>query len=198
MPELLLLRPLTEAETTELGALAHGHKVEARLRDRARICWLSHEGKRVREIVARVGIRDATVRHWITRFNAHGLPGLADAPRVRRPPTSTPEQIGTVIATSLTPPDDLGLPFASWTLDRLAAYLHEECGIAIKRSRIGELLQAEGVRWRTQETWFGARVDPAFAEKRGDRRPLHRAASRQCRDLPGRDGPGIGQESSRA
>ena len=30
-----------------------------------------------------------------------------------------------------------------------------------------ELLIAEGLRWRTQETWFGERVDPEFAKKRG-------------------------------
>jgi hypothetical protein len=24
---------------------------------------------------------------------------------------------------------------------------------------------AEGLRWRTDETWFGERVDPNFAEK---------------------------------
>ena len=72
-----------------------------------------------------------------------------------------------MVATSLTPPDDLGRPFGSWTLDRLAAYLHEVKGIAIKRSRIGELLQAEGLRWRSQKAWFGERVDPAFAAKRG-------------------------------
>jgi transposase len=162
---------LTEEETIALQRLARGQKVEARLRDRARICWLSHEGKRVREIVALVGTGDATVRHWITRFNAQGLTGLRDAARIGRPPTYTPEEIGIVIATSLTRPDDLGLPFGRWTLDRLAAYLQEERGIAIKRSRIGELLQAGGLRWRTQETWFGERVDPAFAEKRGRSSP---------------------------
>ena len=37
-------------------------------------------------------------------------------------------------------------------LDRLAVYLAEHKGITIKRSRIDELLQAEGLRWRTQET----------------------------------------------
>ena len=51
--------------------------------------------------------------------------------------------------------------------DGQAAYLHEAKGIPIRRTRIGELLVAEGLRWRTQETWFGERVDPAFAEKRG-------------------------------
>ena len=52
----------------------------------------------------------------------------------------------------------LGLPFASWTLDRLEAYLNEEKGIAIKRSRIDEILITEGLRWRTQETWFSQRA----------------------------------------
>ncbi len=76
-----------------------------------------------------------------------------------------------MIATSLIPPDAVGLPFGSWTLDRLAAYLQEERGMAIKRSRIGELLPAEGLRGRTQEAWSGERVDPAFAETRGRSSP---------------------------
>lgn len=37
----------------------------------------------------------------------------------------------------------------------------------MKRSRIGEVLVAEGLRWRKQEAWFGERPDPAFAEQRG-------------------------------
>lgn len=167
MPALLLLRPLSDDETTELRRLAHSQKVEARLRERARICWRSHEGHRVREIMAALHLDERTVRRWIHRFNAQGLPGLTDAPRQGRPTTYTRQEVGTVIATSLTPPDDLGLPFGSWTLDRLVAYLLETHGITMKRSRIGEILQTEGVRWRTQETWFGERVDPAFAAKRG-------------------------------
>jgi transposase len=75
--------------------------------------------------------------------------------------------VGDLIAASLTDPQALGLPFASWTLDRLATFLNEDRGIAIKRSRIGEILQREGLRWRKQETWFGERPDPAFAAKRG-------------------------------
>src|ERR671917_26409 len=38
------------------------------------------------------------------------------------------------------------------------------------RRRIDEILLAEGLRWRRQETWFGERVDPEFAEKRGGSR----------------------------
>jgi len=82
--------------------------------------------------------------------------------------------VGELIATSLTDPQTFGLPFGSWTLDRLAAYLNEERGIAMQRSRIGEILQAEGLRWRQQETWFGERPDPAFAAKRGRLSPSTR------------------------
>jgi transposase len=67
----------------------------------------------------------------------------------------------------LTDPQTLGQPFASWTLDRLETYLNEEKGIPIKRSRIDDLLIEEGLRWREQESWFGERVDPDFAKKRG-------------------------------
>jgi transposase len=167
VPEFLLLRALTDSETDELRRLAHGQKVEARLRERARICWRSHEGRCVREIMTDLRLNEKTVRRWVQRFNAHGLDGLTDAPRVGRPPTYTAAEVGTVVATSLTKPDDLGLPFGSWTLDRLVAYLAEVEGITMRRSRLAEVLQAEGLRWRTQETWFGERVDPAFAAKRG-------------------------------
>jgi hypothetical protein len=51
------------------------------------------------------------------------------------------------------------------------AYLSEDKGIAMKRSRIDEILRQEGLRWRKHETWFGARVDPDFAQKRGRSRP---------------------------
>jgi transposase len=108
-----------------------------------------------------------TVRAWLKRFNALGLAGLEDAARSGRPRTYTVGEVGEVVAAALTHPKGLGLPFASWTLDRLEAYLNEAKGVAIKRSRIDEILLAEGMRWRKQETWSGERVDPEFAEKRG-------------------------------
>jgi transposase len=174
VPALLQLRVLTDDERDELRRLAHGQQVEARLRERARICWCSHEGQCVREIMTDLRLNEKTVRRWIQRFNAQGLAGLTDAARRGRPPTYTTAEVGIVIATSLTPPDDLGLPFGSWTLDRLVAYLDAVHGITMRRSRMAEVLHAEGLRWRTQETWFGERVDPEFAAKRGRSLPSTR------------------------
>ena len=92
---------------------------------------------------------------------------MEDAPRQGRPPTYSREQVGEIVATALTDPQALDLPFPSWTLDRLVAYLSEHRGIAMRRSRLSEVLLTEGLRWRKQESWFGERVDPDFAAKRG-------------------------------
>ena len=167
MPMFLTVRSLTAEEAETVERLARSRTAPARVVERAQIVWQAHHGARVPVIAGRLDIGAATVRRWLRRFNACGLAGLADAPRSGRPATYPPEAIGELIAASLTDPQTLDLPFASWTLDRLAAYLHEARGIAMKRSRIGELLQAEGLRWRQQETWFGERPDPTFAEKRG-------------------------------
>jgi transposase len=176
------VRELTDEEQQTITRLAHARIAPARQVERARIIELASQGWRVPAIAAKLRLHEQTVRAWLMRFNTAGLAGLADAPRPGRPATYTPEQVGEVIATALTDPQTLGLPFGCWTLDRLEAYLNEERGLPIKRSRIDELLIAEGLRWRTQETWFGERaslasgedqhtqergVDPDFAQNRG-------------------------------
>ncbi len=76
-------------------------------------------------IAAALRLTAYTVRDCVKRFNAPRLRRAAGQPRAGRPPTYTPEQVATVIATALTDPKRLDLPFASWTLDRLASYLSE-------------------------------------------------------------------------
>jgi len=170
----LRVRELSEAERSTIEAWRGTRAGSVRLRDRACIVALSAQGWWVSDIARIVRVTPQVVRKWITRFNAEGLDGLQDQRRSGRPPTYTAEQIGEVIAVSLLKPDSLGLPFGRWTLDRLEAYLNEERGLPIKRSRINEILVAEGLRWRTDETWFGERVDPKFAEKRGPSSPSTR------------------------
>ena len=162
---VLRLRALTQEEAVTIERQAQSRTAPARAVERARIIWYGSQGERVPQIARRLRLGEDTVRLWFTRFNADGLAGLADLPRCGRPSTYTCDEVGQVIATALTDPAALGLPFGCWTLDRLAAYLQEARGLPIKRSRIGDLLVAEGLRWRQQETWFGARVDPDFAQK---------------------------------
>jgi transposase len=174
------LRDLTSEEASTVESLARSRTAPARRVERARLIWRASRGATPPSIAAVLGVSAETVRNRIRRFNAEGLVALEDHGRSGRPPTYSADEVAAVIAAALTSPRRLGLPFASWTLDRLAAYLQEHKGIAMRRSRMDEILLQEGLRWRRQETWFGARVDPEFAEKRGGSRrstpPRPRAA----------------------
>jgi transposase len=162
----LRVRVVSDEERAALGRMARSRTLGAGLVRRAQIVLHALEGLKAPEIGARMELGGVTVRHWLKRFNARGLQGLEEDVRTGRPPTYSAEQRSAVINTALTPPTELGLPFASWTLDRLVAYLVTQ-GIAMRRSRISEIFIREGLKWRQEETWFGARVDPDFARKRG-------------------------------
>ncbi len=164
---VLQVRALTDEEQQQLTHLSQSRTAAVRDVERARIILQASKGQRVPAIARALDLCEPTVRLWIKRFNEQGLAGLADAPHRGRPATYTREQVGLVVATALSDPQALGQAFACWTFERLAIYLHETQGLAMSRSRIHEVLQREGLRWRTHETWFGQRVDPDFAAKRG-------------------------------
>jgi transposase len=167
MPKRLTLRELTAEERPEVERPARSRTEAARLVQRARITLGLAGGERPSRVAAEVGVGRVAVYDWMKRFNAGGVAGLTDRPRSGRPPTYTAGQRAEVAAAALTEPDALGLPFGSWPPDRLAAYLAEHTNVPIRRSRIDEVLVAEGPRWRKRETWFGEKVDPEVAAKRG-------------------------------
>jgi len=177
------VRSLSDEERRTIEQRAHSRTAAARQVERAKIIWLAAQGLLVPAIATRLGIHEQTVRDWLKRFNAQGMAGLDDRPRPGKPRTYLSEQRSEVVATALTNPLELDLPFASWTLSRLQAYLNEHKGIPIKRTRIDEILLTEGLRWRTQETWFSEKatleneqansqvpLDAEFAQKRGPSR----------------------------
>ena len=167
MGKRVRVREVTTEERQAVKRLAHSRTAPARAVERARVIQAALDGMTVEQIAVQLGLARNTVYLWLKRFQARGLAGLEDAPRGGRPPTYTREQVGEIVASALTDPQTLNLPFQSWTLDRLVVYLSEQKGIAMKRSRVNEVLLTEGLRWRQQETWFGERVDPDFAAKRG-------------------------------
>jgi transposase len=167
MGRRLQLRAVSEEERAAVKRLAHSRTASARAVERAQVVETALAGAAVEEIAVRLHLSRATIYLWLHRFEERGIAGLQDHPRGGRPPTSSREQVSQIIATALERPEKLGLPSASWTLDRLVAYLAEQYGITMKRSRLDEVLLSEGLRWRKQENWFGERVDPEFAAKRG-------------------------------
>ncbi len=167
----LRVRDFTTEEKRVITKLARSQTASARLVERAKILLLGSEGQTVPQIAKRMGLHEKTVRKWFKRFEQEGLAGLEDAPRSGAPSRYTAENTARVLQAARTRPSELGLSYASWTFDRLAAYVKEQLGLPMKKTRIFEILQEEGLRWRKQETWFGERLDPEFVEKRGSSKP---------------------------
>jgi transposase len=106
-----------------LARMAHSRTAATRDVERARIIWLASQSQRIPTIAVALHLSANTTRRWLKCFNADGLAGLTDACRSGRPATYTPGQVAEVIATPLTDPQPLHLPFGSWTLDRLKGYI---------------------------------------------------------------------------
>ncbi|RME57967.1 helix-turn-helix domain-containing protein, partial [Candidatus Parcubacteria bacterium] len=117
----------------------------------------------------RAGVSQATGPKWVKRFNEEGLTGLDDRPRSGRPPVHDESVRSRLINLALQKPRTLGYPFALWTLERLQRAFEEREGIHLSDSTIWEWMEAEGLRWKRQQSWFreAKKHDPEFVEKRG-------------------------------
>ena len=144
MGRRMQLREVTSAERQAVARLAHSRTAPARAVERARVVLAALDGELVEDSAVRLHLSRNTVYLWLHRFEERGVAGLEDRTRGGRPRTYPGEQVGEIVATALTAPKTLGLPFSSWTLDRLVAYLAEHKGITMKRSRLDEVLLSEG------------------------------------------------------
>lgn len=167
----LRVRDLTEDERKTIERLVHARSTPVGKLKRVQIIWLASQGHKTPEIAQHLEVSEKMVRNRLHRFNAEGLAGLEEAPRSGRPVTYTSEEVSSIIQTALSRPQDMGEDYAMWTLDRLVEHLQRVKGIRMQRSRISEIFIAEGLSWRHEETWFGERVDPDFAKKRGPSKP---------------------------
>lgn len=59
-----------------------------------------------------------------------------------------------MIALARTKPRHLGYPFALWTLARLPQAFQERHGLGVTPATIWKWLQAEGLVWKRQQSWF--------------------------------------------
>ena len=166
------LRELSKEEQKTIERLVSARRTPVGKLKRAQIIWLASQGRQTAEIAKQLEVSERMVRNRLHRFNEQCLQGLEEAPHSGRPVTYEPALVSEIIQTALSRPQDLGEEgYTTWTLDRLVDYLHRVKGIRMKRSRISEIFIAEGLSWRHEETWFGERVDPDFAKKRGPSKP---------------------------
>jgi transposase len=167
MPKRNTLRLFTEDERVYLEKLQHSRKAAQQHVERARILLRYATGEPVATIAATVKRRPETIWNVIKRFNQSGLASLQDVPRSGRPVTYGEAARGQMVVTAKTHPQQLGLPYSHWTLDRLVEYVHQRLHIPISRSQLGAILEQEGLKWYQEKTYFTESPDPQFVEKRG-------------------------------
>jgi transposase len=161
----LQVPPLTEEQLIELEELYQKTKVP-RYRTRAQMVLLSAENGLKAEEIARI-VRESyiTVLRWLKRYQAEGIEGLMDAPRIGRSTTVTEDYRKRLKEAVRRRPRSLGLEYSMWTLRRLADYLAEETGIRVSYETIRRELAKEDIVFsRPQHTISSP--DPEYQVKK--------------------------------
>jgi len=167
MPTIIQVRKLSEEEKRGLEKLSRSGVAEKRMSQRAEIILRRTAGEKSVAIAQRLGLEADSITRWVKRFNEKGLEGLKDQPGRGRKPSYSEAERGQMLVTAQTKPEKLGLPFAHWSIRRLATYLKEQLGLGVSRAQLACILEAEGLRWYQEQTYFTERPDPQFVEKRG-------------------------------
>lgn len=155
---------LTDRERTTLETLANSRTLERRSGERATIILRVAEGLPKQTIAQEVRLTRRIVYLWYDRWlaaqarlrGAHDTSDkefrqliediLADQPRPGTPPTFTAEQVCQLMALACKKPEDLGLPFTTWTPSELARTAVKQ-GIvsSISPASVGRFLKSGGV-----------------------------------------------------
>jgi transposase len=138
--------PLEESERQRLKQVAR--RAVGRVSERIRMVLLASRGYSVTQIAAIFECEEATVRHWLARYQAEGDRGLQDRPRAGRPRTADPVARALIRQTVEQAPPELGYPCSSWTAATLAAHLARRLAVPLSTATMRRILHALAYRWR--------------------------------------------------
>jgi transposase len=148
----LYAKPPSTSERLRLEMMQRSRE-EPELAKRASIVLLSAQKQRIHEISGIVGLHPINVRKWIHRFNRYGIDGLYPRRSPGRPRLFDEEQRQAIIRLATADPQDLGLGFPGWSLQRLRSQLinqgvvKEISAETIRQELLKAGLSFEGRRW---------------------------------------------------
>jgi len=150
-PELVL----TADERQKLTAWTRRPKSAQRLALRARIVLACADEPSNKAVAVTLGVCNATVGTWRSRFLAKRLDGLTDDPRPGTPRTVTDAQIEDVVTKTLETKPKAATHWSTRTLAKAAG---------MSQSAIGRIWRAFGLKPHLAES-FKLSTDPYFVEK---------------------------------
>jgi transposase len=86
-----------------------------------------------------------TVGTWLKRYQAEGINGLADKPRVGSPAKVTAAYREQLLQAVRQRPRSLNQSYSTWTLQRLADYMAEQTGIRVEAETVRIYLKAADI-----------------------------------------------------
>lgn len=159
------VRPFYHQENFLLQGLAQATSLPVALQERVQMILLARQGLSRHEIAHQLAYTPDTVAKWLARFQREGVLGLFDAPRSGSPRKLPVDDALAVIECATTRPVDLGLPFPTWSLNKLRRYLATQRQIVLSREGLRQLLARHGLSWKKARSWQHS-SDPLFACKR--------------------------------
>jgi transposase len=160
------LRPISNEEGNRLLRIIRRGSGSVVTWRRAQIVLLAAQAMPATKIAEVVFSDPDTVREVIHNFDRDGFESLYPRYRGGRPCTFTLPQRQEVKRLALSIPTDLGQPFATWSLAKLADHLVAE-GVVddISHEGLRQLLREEGVSFQAVRSWKRSN-DPAFEQKK--------------------------------
>lgn len=131
------------------------------VRQRAIAIRLLHLGHKPEAVAEMVAITANTIWTWHRRWRQEGIAGLADRPKSGRKTKANDEYVRQLEAALTTDPQQLGLAYHIWTLNKLRLYLHQQTGILLSYTRFRALLSKLEYVWRQPKHDLSALQDPA-------------------------------------
>ncbi len=136
---------------------------DSRLRLRAHILLLLHDGRTWADIAATLYCSTRTIDRWRARFLAEGLPGLHGQP------PGPANRLGACLAVAVTwvlqaTPKAFGFVRSRWTCAVLALLLRREHGVQVSRETVRRHLHRAEIVWRRPRPVL-RRQDPEHAAK---------------------------------
>jgi putative transposase len=143
MAKALTLPPLSDTQVIELRQL-YDTTTKAKLRLRAHIILLAHQGRSVAEIAAIVLRSRDTVERVLKRFLQGGIAALPPRTAPGRTPTVTPEWQAELQRVIDLDPHTVGVSSANWTTGLLTTYLTTQTQITVTAETVRLYLRKAG------------------------------------------------------